>query len=291
MRTFSPPRFRSDFRRRQRFYRDDRAADRVLAHFVLERELSDQLRCAPPAARSSVYRDVYHQLFATLPDHPQHRSEPDATARASSQLQWIEDELRPDCIFLEIGCGDAAIGFAVADRVRIAYGLDVTDALIDFAKAPANFKFLPTGGVDISLPTNQIDIAYSNQLMEHLHPDDAVDQLMEIYRVLKPGGRYFCITPSRVTGPHDVSGYFGYDATGLHLKEYDYGAMREMFRRAGFRNFSCAALLRGRRITLPYPLIRAAECSLLLLSPRLRAGLTSSGPAQAVLGLTVVAAK
>ncbi len=67
--------------------------------------------------------------------------------------------------------------------------------------------------------------------------------------------------------------------------------MREMFRRAGFRNFSCAAVLRGRRITLPYPLIRAAECSLLLLSPRLRASLTSSGPAHAVLGLTVVAAK
>lgn len=291
MPTPSPPRFRPDFRRRQQFYRDARAADRVLAHFVLERELSDRLRCAPPGARSSVYRDVYGRLFATLPDHPQHRSSADAAARAHVQLRWIEADLCRDHIFLEIGCGDAAIAFAVAGGVGTAYGLDVTDALIDFAKAPKNFKFLPTGGVEISLPTDTVDIAYSYQLMEHLHPDDAIDQLKEIYRVLKPGGRYFCITPSRVTGPHDVSGYFGYDATGLHLKEYDYGVMRELFRRTGFRNFSCAALVRGRRIRLPYQLIRAAECSLLSLPPLLRASLTSSGPARAVLGLTVVAVK
>jgi SAM-dependent methyltransferase len=286
-----PPRFRPDFRRRQRFYRDDRAAGRVLAHFTLERELSDRLRSAPRAMRSSVYCDVYSQLFAALPDHPQHRSATDSAARASLQLQLIESELGSDRIFLEIGCGDAALGFAAARRVRAAYALDVTDALIDFDKAPANFKFLPTGGVDIPLPADAVDIVYSNQLMEHLHPDDAVDQLMEIYRVLRPRGRYFCITPSRVTGPHDVSGYFGYSATGLHLKEYDYGALSDLFRRAGFRHFACLAVLRGRRVALPYSLIRAAERSLLFLPARLRAALTSSGPVQAILGLTVVAAK
>jgi predicted SAM-dependent methyltransferase len=33
-----------------------------------------------------------------------------------------------------------------------------------------------------------VDLAYSNQLMEHLHPDDASEQLANVYRALKPGG-------------------------------------------------------------------------------------------------------
>jgi hypothetical protein len=31
---------------------------------------------------------------------------------------------------------------------------------------------------------------------------------LEINRILKPGGQYLCATPSRVTGPHDISVFF-----------------------------------------------------------------------------------
>jgi SAM-dependent methyltransferase len=263
----------------------------VLAHYLLERKLSDRLRCASRDARSRVYTEVYGELFDALPDHPQRCAGCEGHARIGAQLRRIAGKLQPDFAFLEIGCGDAALGFAVARRVRTAYGLDVTDALIDFAAAPPNFRFLRTGGIEISLPPHEVDLAYSNQLMEHLHPDDAAEQLAEVYRVLKPGARYICITPSRVTGPHDVSCYFDYEATCLHLREYDYGALRALFRGAGFRNFSCAASIRGREIRLPYCAIRSAECGLLLLPPQVRARVTSSGPAQAILGLTAVAEK
>lgn len=56
--------------------------------------------------------------------------------------------------------------------------------------------------------------------MEHLHPDDAYEQLQEIYNALIPGGIYICITPNRLSGPHDVSQYFDSIATGFHPKEY-----------------------------------------------------------------------
>jgi SAM-dependent methyltransferase len=262
-----------------------------VAHYVLERELSDRLRHAPPEARSTLYTEVYRELFASLPDHPQRRSHQDVVAQVGLQLRRIAGRLQPGCVFLELGCGDAALGFAVAGRVRTVYGLDVTDALIDFAGAPPNFRFLGTAGVEIPLPDAEVDLAYSNQLMEHLHPDDAVDQLTEVHRVLKSGGHYVCITPSRVTGPHDVSCYFDYAATCLHLREYDYGMLRALLRGAGFRDFSCSASIRGREVTFPYPLIRAAERSLLLLPSSLRANLTSFGAVQAILGLTVVAVK
>ena len=42
----------------------------MIAHYRLERELSDRLRRASREARSRVYAEVYGELFASLPDHP-----------------------------------------------------------------------------------------------------------------------------------------------------------------------------------------------------------------------------
>jgi SAM-dependent methyltransferase len=258
---------------------------------VLERELSDRLRSASRTARSLVYTEVYRELYASLPDHPQRCPNIERSARVDGQLRRIAGQLRPQSVFLEIGCGDAALGFAVAGQVRTAYGVDVTEALIDFGAAPPNFRFLLTGGVEIPLPAEAVDFAYSNQLLEHLHPDDAAGQLREVYRVLKPGGRYMCITPSRVTGPHDISCYFDYEATCLHLREYDYGSLRALFRDAGFQQFYCFASIRGRELPLPYAAIRALESSLSSLPAAIRASLTRRSSVQTILGLNVIAAK
>jgi SAM-dependent methyltransferase len=71
--------------------------------------------------------------------------------------------------------------------------------------------------------------------MEHLHPDDAFEQLQNIYRSIAPGGIYVCVTPNRLTGPHDISCYFDSLATGFHLKEYTVGEMKSLFLKAGFK--------------------------------------------------------
>ena len=60
-------------------------------------------------------------------------------------------------------------------------------------------------GVDLMLENNSIDVVYSHQLMEHLHEEDAIDQLQSIYNALRPGGKYICITPNKVLGPWDIS--------------------------------------------------------------------------------------
>ena len=74
-------------------------------------------------------------------------------------------------------------------------------------------------GVSVEVPAASVTLAYSNQLMEHLHPDDALVQLRNIVRALAPGGLYVR-HPNRLTGPHDISMYFDRVATGFHLKEY-----------------------------------------------------------------------
>ena len=45
---------------------------------------------------------------------------------------------------------------------------------------------------------------------------------------------YICITPNRLSGPHDVSAAYDTVATGFHLKEYTTGDLTRLLRDAGF---------------------------------------------------------
>lgn len=281
------PALRPDYLMTQKQRGDRRSTERLIAHYLLERRLAERLLSSPKTERGKVYSQVYAELFASLPDHPQHtRGSADDARSIQLNVKYLRDLLTQDCAFLEIGCGDAATSFAVAGSVGHAYGLDVTDALIPYDDAPPNFHFLKTRSTNIDLPDNTVDIAFSNQLMEHLHPEDALEQLGEVIRVLRPGGAYWCRTPNRVTGPHDVSRYFDYVATGLHLQEYDYRSIRKLFKQAGFRHVRFDVMARGRKARFPYWMAWAAE-SFLTHVP----GMTNSHIVKRVMELNVVGVK
>ena len=93
-------------------------------------------------------------------------------------------------------------------------------------------------------------LAFSNHLMEHLHPDDATEQIQNVNNALAPGGIYICTTPNRILGPHDVSAYFDDIAKGFHLKEYTNAELANMMEAAGFSKVR--VLLRGRGLRLPF---------------------------------------
>jgi SAM-dependent methyltransferase len=253
---------RPDFERTRRRNRERRSPERLAAHYALERPLAERLREATPAERPRVYSEVYGELFAALPDHPQHAAKrTDRAQRVAAQLALLLPLLCGGRRYLEIGCSDAAVTFGMATHVRQAFGLDVTDALVDLPGAPANFRFLRTDGVHIPLPSASVDLVYSNQLLEHLHPDDAEAQLREVVRVLAPGGVHLCRTPNRLTGPHDISAYFDYQATGFHLREYDFRSLRRLMMAAGF---SRVRFVVGGASHAPMPFVLAAALESLL---------------------------
>jgi len=286
------PQLKPDHWAIQMFNNDRRAPERLIAHYVMERAFANRLVTASQADRAEVYGQVYSELFRSLPDHPQKtRARTRETTSMMQSLCLLKQYLTPEASFLEIGCGDAALAFEAAERVGVAFALDVTDELIDFRRAPKNFRFLRTAGRDIPLASESIDVAYSNQLMEHLHPDDAKDQLREIVRVLKPGALYRCITPSRVTGPHDISCYFDDSATGLHLQEYDSVAMKEIFRSAGFRQVKFCVSVKDTQIFMPHWLLRSMELLLLAMPPDARGKFARVNTVRLVAGLDVIGIK
>ncbi len=283
---------RHDAERLRAMNREVRPPDRLRAHYEIERELATCLRTSRREERGSLYGEVYDELFTRLPDHPQHKADPEKRRRNTAmQVEFLRPMLTPDAVFVEVGCGDAAVTQAVAAHVREAIGIDVTSALVDTAGAPANFRFVRTDGTILAMGDGTADLVYSNQLMEHLHPDDARQQLGEVIRVLRPGGRYVCSTPNRLTGPHDISCYFDREPKGFHLREYDHTSLAAMFRDAGFRSTRAVVSVKGRRMDLPVAPVSIVERLLAGLPQDVQTRVASLGPVRNMLGVLLIGQK
>lgn len=273
---------------------ETRSLVEVREHYEIERELADRLRRATRDERRSLYRSTYDELYQRVPHHPQltRKSSAELTRDAiNPQVRLLRGFVGPETTLLEIGPGDCALSVALAPLVRRVYGLDVSEEITQRSDLPANFKLILSDGTSVPLPPDSVDVAYSNQLMEHLHPDDALEQLQGIGRALRPGGVYICITPNRLNGPHDVSKHFDPVATGFHLKEYTVTELRRMFLEVGFRKVQTLFGRRGYFTRIPVAPAVALEAALTLMPWRARRLVALTAPCRAFLGARIVGTK
>jgi arsenite methyltransferase len=124
---------------------------------------------------------------------------PDAAALASLGCgnPTAVADLHPGEAVLDLGSGGGIDVILSAKRVGptgIAYGLDMTDEMLDLAHESAraagitNVRWLKGFLEDIPLPDESVDVVISNCVI-NLSPDKA-KVLDEANRVLKPGGRF-----------------------------------------------------------------------------------------------------
>ena len=120
------------------------------------------------------------------------------------------------------GADHRPVEVGARDHLRQVYGLDVSEEMTHHLTLPPNFTLILSDGTSVPLPPNSVDVACSNQLMEHLHPMTCWNSSKE--SASAPVRRsVHCVTPSRLNGPHDISQHFDPVATGFHLKEYAVG--------------------------------------------------------------------
>jgi SAM-dependent methyltransferase len=277
----------------QRPVQGKRTPEQIREHYEIEKELANRLRNAPRSERASLYAAVYDELFRRVPHHPQWTKQNNGSREKdiAAQVRLLRPYLTPGSTFLEVGAGDCMLSRTMAALVSQSYAVDVSSKLLGDAPVPANFRLVLSGGCDITLPDESVDLAYSYQLMEHIHPDDAADQVHEILRVLKPGGRYLCITPSRLSGPHDISIHFDTVATGFHLKEYSIGDLADLFKQAGFERVMAGRQLSARAWRVPVGPLRLIEQAVGMLPPRLRQRVCRTRLMGHLLNVTVIAFK
>jgi SAM-dependent methyltransferase len=224
--------------------------------YEIERELADKLRSAATVEqRRRLYGEVYDERSRRITDHPLVERAADSSAgriAAEPQLRLLRPLLGPDVAFVEVGAGDGALAYAVAPHVRSALALDVTDVLATPDDPARGYGFRVFDGFDLGV--EGIDVVYSNDVVEHLHPDDFADHAGAILKALRPGGTYVCVTPNRLSGPHDISQGFTHAPSGFHLREYTATELAAALRRAGFARVSIVLSVGGRRLT---PEVRA----------------------------------
>lgn len=270
---------------------DMRTSEQLHEHYLIERELADRLRLAPRSQRRGLYCEVYDELFRRVQHHPQLHAANGAPRQreVDGLLALMRGSLTSSTVMMEVGVGDCELAIRAAAIVKRVYAIDVSAEITRGVSCPANFSLVLSDGCSIPVPEGSIDVAVSNQLMEHLHPDDAREQLHNIYRSLAPGGVYVCITPNRVYGPNDVSKYFDQVATGFHLVEYNSRDIRRLFASAGFSRIRFYAGARGVFLRVPFWLIGLLEAVLGAFPRGVGKRIAHTGPMRAVLGLRVVA--
>lgn len=207
-------------------------ADQMRFHLELERELTRQLLVTTRENRWETFERCYNELYSALPWLTSTGSIPEGDVW--SQLIGPA----PQRVY-EIGSGAGGLAIELANR-----GYDVTATDISRERG-GNHVTLPrlqwtvTDGVNLDrfAGSGVYDAVISDQVIEHLHPDDLQTHLAAAHRILSPHGQYIFRTPHAYTGPHDISRVFGLaEPVGMHLHEYTNRDLLGPLRIAGFQS-------------------------------------------------------
>lgn len=232
----------------------DRTYESVLHHFNVERGIARRLKAANREERKAIYRTMYDELFTQVPDHPRltRRADPEQTRLSNeAKMELARHFVNRSSTVLEFGPGDCRFAFAMAGQVNTVYGVDIADQIGEDATPPGNFRLIVYNGYDLELPDDSIDTVTSQQLIEHLHPEDTADHFRLAWRILRPGGVYVFRTPHRFNGPRDVSRYFSDEPEGFHLKEWTIGELAALMKSIGYRTVKGYRPTRGFLLRLP----------------------------------------
>ncbi len=138
---------------------------------------------------------------------------------------------------LEIGCGLGDLTLGLAGNSNRVIGVDVSAKVIEIAKKRAEklrlqeageVEFHRMGATDIKYDGESFDWVISTSMIEHLHPDDIQPHLVEVFRVLRKGGRYLVWAPNGL-------GHHG--DRDMHLSMLSHSDLVAEMKRAGFRSF------------------------------------------------------
>jgi len=175
---------------------------------------------------------------------------------------------------LDIACGTGDISLLLAARGARVIGLDITPEMIERARAkagrqcpaasgPGNLQFLVGDMLWLPFPDRTFSLVTTGYGVRNVH--DLVQSLREVWRVLRPGGRFFSLDFDRPPNPVVRAAYLAYlsvvgSALGwtMYRKPDTYryipetvraypgaAAVVSLLRSAGFEHASCEPVFGG----------------------------------------------
>ncbi|HUY18019.1 MAG TPA: class I SAM-dependent methyltransferase [Candidatus Binataceae bacterium] len=201
-----------------------------------------QLQNADPLEREQLYEQAYNRGAGDAAPDP--AAIPEWNARRRRRLKLYRRVMGAEArAVLEIGCGTGDLTCALARDTPRVVAIDLSSRELKLAQLRAarypeltgRIEFLRMNAVRLELAEASFDFAVSTSMIEHLHPDDVDRHLREVWRVLKPSGRYLVWCPNRL-GHHKDRPF--------HLCMMSHRELRARMLAAGFRSFQ-SPLMKG----------------------------------------------
>ena len=166
--------------------------------------------------------------------HPWYQS------RLSLVKKWGR-EIAPKSVGLDIGCGSGAAAQLLQREFQLfPMGMDISKFAVDASKE----RGVRTLQVDVTkLPSSDVsqDFVLALDVIEHIEDRNVL--LIEMYRVLKPGGK------ALITVPAHTWLWSNHDELNHHFRRYSKEMLREDLSTAGF---SIKSIRWWNSILLPY---------------------------------------
>ena len=178
-------------------------------------------------------RRRYEDFWADAPQDP----EPWAWERRRPLLLA---EARPGERVLDLGCGAGRFVAALHDAGADPVGIELAEAALERARRNApgtDFKLVEPDG-SLPLEHASVDLVWCSEVLEHVADTEYL--LLEVRRVLRPGGRLLVTVPfhGRVKGALIAFARFDahFDPLGQHLRFYTASSLASTLRASGFED-------------------------------------------------------
>jgi SAM-dependent methyltransferase len=209
---------------------DEIDIEHVRRHTALEGELTDRLLKSSADERWDVFSDAYSTLYTELPWLA-------GTGSFTGGNAWLR-LMKPGSKIFEVGSGTGALLDFLAGHGFDCYATEITKERGEkFVKEGERITWRSTDGVHLDQfeEPASFDYVISDQVTEHIHPQDILTHFRTARRLLRPGGAYIMRTPHKSTGPHDLSRVFNLDeSVFMHLHEFTFTEIDSIARECGY---------------------------------------------------------
>ena len=180
---------------------------------------------------------MYDELFSNVPDHPRLK-ETKITDTDSPTLLFLKEYLNDSSVYVEFGPGDCQFASTVCKYAKKVVAVDISDQRKEGSRFPSNFELIIYDGYDLNMESGSVDVVFSDEFIEHLHPEDVEYHFQLVKRILHDEGLYIFRTPHAYFGPHDISKFFSDEPEGFHLKEWTHSEIEETLKKVNFTSWN-----------------------------------------------------
>lgn len=211
--------------------------------FAIESHYHDLLINEPSAPqREIIYKEFYHKLLQFYGrTFTQNENIDDKIASKNKQVQLFQKELINKSI-IDFGCGEGLFLMNIQKNIPHKKLVGVDIFIPESLQQRQDIQFISSSIIEFK-SADKFDVAFSDNVIEHLSPLDLPAHLHAVYQALKPGGKFIIIMPNKLFGPMDITRIIDNSSSGKtaakggHLNESTYTEMIHALSKAGFIRF------------------------------------------------------